>query len=102
MSVMVETIVDAAGNLCTIATCAALLVKPVREWLMGTAHIREGQRCLLRAEIVRTYYRNLETEKLREYEYQNLEKCYRAYIKLGGNSFVKHIYKEMQEWKVIQ
>lgn len=97
-----EHIVDTAGNICTIATCAALLLKPVREWLMGTAHIREGQRCLLRAEIVRIYYRNLELRTLREYEYQNLEKCFRAYERLDGNSFVKHIYREMQEWKVIQ
>ena len=39
---------------------------------------------------------------MRQYEYENLCACYVAYIQLGGNSFVKHIYEEMQEWKVIQ
>ena len=28
-------IVQWAKDICSIATCAALLVKPVREWLMG-------------------------------------------------------------------
>ena len=42
-------------DICAIATCAALLVRPVREWLFGFEAIREGQRCLLRSEIVRLY-----------------------------------------------
>ena len=96
-----EIIVGYAKDFCSIATCAALLIKPVREWLMGTEQIREGQRCLLRSEIVRIYYRHNENKKLREYEYRNLEQCYKAYKALGGNSFIDHIYAEMQEWDII-
>lgn len=92
---------DHAGDLCQIATCAALLIRPVREWLLGTEALREGQRCLLRSEIVRLYYRNHAQRQLREYEYRNLEQCYRAYKALKGNSFVDHIYGEMQEWEII-
>lgn len=92
---------DHAGDLCQIATCAALLIRPVREWLLGTEALREGQRCLLRSEIVRLYYRNHAQRQLREYEYRNLEQCYRAYKTLKGNSFVDHVYGEMQEWEII-
>lgn len=92
---------DHAGDLCQVATCAALLIRPVREWLLGTEALREGQRCLLRSEIVRLYYRNHAQRQLREYEYRNLEQCYRAYKTLKGNSFVDHIYGEMQEWEII-
>ena len=90
-----------AGGICSILTLLALVIKPVREWLFGMESVREGQRCLLRAEIVRIYYRNLDSRTLREYEYKNLESCYAAYVKLHGNSFVTHIYKEMQTWDVI-
>lgn len=96
-----ETIVTWAKDICSIATCAALLIKPVREWLMGTKEIREGQRCLLRSEIVRIYYRHHDDKQLREYEYKNLVQCYEAYKALKGNSFVDHIYAEMQEWEII-
>ena len=98
---VLQMLADHAGDICQIATCAALLIKPVREWLMGTEKIREGQRCLLRSEIVRIYYRHKEDKKLREYEFRNLEECYKAYKALGGNSFIDHIYAEMQEWEII-
>lgn len=94
-------IVQWAKDICSIATCAALVIKPVREWLMGTKALREGQRCLLRSETVRTYYRHHDDEKLREYEYKNMDQCYKAYKALGGNSFVDHIYAEMQKWEII-
>lgn len=94
-------IVQWAKDICSIATCTALVIKPVREWLMGTRALREGQCCLLRSEIVRTYYRHHEDEKLREYEYKNVTQCYEAYKTLGGNSFIDHIYNEMQKWEIV-
>ena len=96
-----QDIADHAGDICQIATCAALLIKPFREWLMGTEAIKEGQRCLLRAEIVRLYYRHKDERKLREYEYRLLEQCYKAYKALKGNSFIDHIHAEMQKWEII-
>ena len=96
-----QYIADHAGDICQIATCAALIIKPIREWLMGTAALREGQRCLLRTEIVRTYYRHHDDRKLREFEYKNMEECYKAYKALKGNSFIDRIHAEMQEWDII-
>lgn len=98
---MLKMIADHAGDLCQIATCAVLLVRPVREWLLGTEALREGQRCLLRSEIVRLYYRHAADKQLHEYEYRNLIQCYQAYKALGGNSFIDRIHEEMQEWKII-
>ena len=95
------TIAEYAKDICSIVTCAALLIKPIREKLLGTEAIREGQRCLLRSEIVRIYYRHHEENRLREYEYKNLTQCYKAYKALGGNSFIDHIYAEMQRWEII-
>jgi len=100
----VETLMEiasAAKDICSIATCAALLIRPVREWLMGTKALREGQRCLLRSEIVRLYYRHHDDRKLREYEFKNMEQCYHAYKALDGNSFIDRIYGEMQEWDIV-
>ena len=96
-----ETIVQWAKDICSIATCAALLIRPVREWLLGTEALREGQRCLLRSEIVRIYYRHQPDKQLREYEFKNMEQCYTAYKVLKGNSFIDHIHAEMEEWEII-
>lgn len=96
-----ETIVQWAKDICSIATCAALLIRPVREWLMGTKDIREGQRCLLRSEIVRIYYRHHDDRQLREFEFKNMQQCYEAYKALKGNSFIDKIHEEMKEWDII-
>lgn len=96
-----EEIVQWAKDICSIATCAALLIRPVREWLMGTKEIREGQRCLLRAEIVRIYYRHNDDRRLKEYEFKNMQQCYEAYKAMNGNSFIDRIHAEMLEWTII-
>ena len=94
-------VIQAAKDICSIVTCAALLIRPFREWLLGTAALREGQRCLLRAEIVRIYYRHQADKQLREYEFKNMQQCYDAYKVLKGNSFIDRIHAEMQEWEII-
>ena len=68
---------------------------------MGTKGIREGQRCLLRSEIVRVYYRHHDDRQLKEYEFKNMDQCYKAYKALKGNSFVDKIHSEMEEWDII-
>lgn len=92
----------AAANLMAVASFLAFLIRPIRERLLGMEAIREGDRCLLRAEIVRIYYRHLEGQCLREYEYRLLVSCYEAYKALGGNSFVDRIYGEMVGWKIVE
>lgn len=98
---IMKILADHAGYICQILTCGALLIRPVRERILGTCQIREGQRCLLRSEIVRIYYRHVKDRSLQEYEFRNLVQCYEAYKALGGNSFVDHIHAEMQEWEIV-
>jgi len=96
-----QIIADHAGDICQIVTCGALLIKPIREWLLGTKDMRDGQRCLLRDAIMQIYREHKDSRQLSEYEYRHLEYCYRAYKRLGGNSFIDHIYAEMQKWDTI-
>lgn len=63
--------------------------------------ISTGTKCQLRAEMLRTYYRNRETGTIRQYEYENFIMLYEAYKALKGNSFIDKIYKEVQSWEVI-
>lgn len=95
-----KDIASIALMLTQIVTCAVLLIKPLREWIMGVEDVREGQRCLLRSQVVRIYYHNVDRQTLRQFEYENLVACYKAYKKLGGNSFVDHIYEEMETWTI--
>ena len=60
-----------------------------------------GMRCLLRSEMLRTYYHNKDREKIRQYEKENFVFLYKAYKALKGNSFIDDIYKEVRTWEVI-
>ena len=63
--------------------------------------IFDGQRCLLRTEMLRIYYRNLDAKVIRQYEFENFMFCYAAYKNLKGNSFVDKICDEVKKWKVV-
>ncbi len=60
-----------------------------------------GMRCLLRSEMLRTYYHNKDGEKIRQYELENFIFLYKAYKALKGNSFIDKIYEEVLTWEVI-
>lgn len=71
---------------------------PVVTWVK---RIVEGQKCQLRTAMLNTYYKCVETETIRQHERENFDKLYGAYKKLGGNSFVDDIYKEIRTYTVI-
>lgn len=61
----------------------------------------QGIKCLLRSEMLDTYYHNKDSKKVRQYELENFIMLYKAYKALKGNSFIDKIYKEVITWEVI-
>ena len=57
-----------------------------------------GIKCLLRSEMLRTYYGNKESKKIRQYELENFLLLYSAYKVLKGNSFIDKIKKDHKMW----
>ena len=94
---------DGSGGhlLLRIGAALILLLRPVREALTGTKHLREGQKCLLRSNMLHTYYKNREHSAIRQYEYENFLLEYRAYKALRGNSFIDRIYQEVKTWDIV-
>lgn len=62
--------------------------------------IRNAQKCQLRADMLRTYYRNKDRKKIRQYEKQNFVYSYEAYKALYGNSFIDDVYKDVMSWEM--
>lgn len=89
------------SEITVIVGAIALMIKPIREKLLGTSLTKEGIKCLLRAEMLHTYYTHKNERQIRQYDFENFIACYNAYKQLGGNSFVDHIRSELDEWEVI-
>lgn len=94
-------IAQICGFITAIAAAIALFVKPIRAKLFGLSEIREGQKCLLRSEMLQIYYKGKERENtLRQYEFENFCLLYAAYKAERGNSFIDKINHEVQEMEV--
>ena len=90
----IETIIALAVETLTLLSILIPIIIDNRKSSNGT-------RCLLRSEMLRIYYHNKDSEKIRQYELENFVFLYEAYKKLKGNSFIDKIYKEVMSWEVI-
>ena len=91
-----ETIANIIGYVGAICGVIAIIRKCFKE----QAKIREGQKCQLRTDMLRTYHKNKESRKLRQYEAENFVMMYQAYKAMGGNSFIDEIYEHVTKWEV--
>ena len=89
------------SNIATIISAVLILLGVAVPVFVWVHRIVEGQRCQLRTAMLSTYYRCKEKDEIRQYERENFDKLYHAYKKLGGNSFVDDIYKEIRTYDVI-
>ena len=85
---------EVIGLVGTVGGFVLAVLKALRE-------MREGIKCLLRADMMHTYYKHHDHDAYREYEAQNFEMEYAAYKHLGGNSFIDKIYADVQKWEVL-
>ena len=91
-------------NITTLATLIGeigVLLGVIIPVYVSVRRIGNGTKCQLRSEMLRTYYKHRETEKIRQYEYENFVLLYEAYKALHGNSFIDKIYEEVRSWEII-
>ena len=69
--------------------------------IVSVRKIANGTKCQLRSDMLSIYYRNRETGKIHQYEYENFIMLYEAYKALKGNSFIDKIFSEVQSWEII-
>lgn len=99
----ISMILQICSLITSLAAAAAIIIKPIREKLFDTKSTKEGQRCMLRAEMLSIYYRGKDNDgKLRQYDSENFVLLYAAYKALGGNSFIDKINEDVKKMEVYQ
>lgn len=88
------------SNVATLITEIGIIIGALIPVAVVIICLINGMKCLLRSEMLRTYYHNKETETIRQYELENFVFLYKAYKALKGNSFIDKIYKEVMSWEV--
>ncbi len=88
-------------SIATIIGEIGVLVGVITPVVVSMRKISNGTKCQLRSEMLRIYYHHRETEKIRQYEYENFIYLYEAYKALKGNSFIDKIYNEVKTWDIL-
>ena len=89
------------GEFVTLIGILVPVVSSNRKTKEEQERIVEGQRCLMRSDMLKIYYANREKKTIRQYEYENFVMLYEAYKALKGNSFIDKIYDEVSSWGII-
>lgn len=85
----------------TIISEIVIIVTAIVPIIISISKVSNGTRCQLRSEMLRIYYKNVESKTIRQYEFENFVLLYEEYKALKGNSFVDKIYEDVKEWKVV-
>lgn len=91
------TLLNVIRIILEIITLIGMIIAAV----VWVSRIVEGQRCQLRADMLRIYYKYKDIKQIRQYEAEHFDKCYHAYKALKGNSFIDEIYHKAHQWDVI-
>lgn len=84
----------------TLVTEIGVLIGVIIPVIVFVKKIANGTKCQLRSEMLRIYYKHVETEQIRQFEYENFVLLYEAYKALHGNSFIDKIYEEVHSWEI--
>ena len=77
------------------------LIAALAPVLLAVSKVCNGQKCLMRSDMLSIYYHNRERRTIRQYEYENFVFLYEAYKALKGNSFIDKIYDEVNTWEIV-
>lgn len=122
---IIETMGSYAGAIVTIIGLAVMVIKPIREWFIKfitkttksddtaekLSQILDNMKkiteqneiqsealvSVIRNTIMHLYYQYKGLGKISAYERENIEKLYKAYKSLGGNSFVADCVDEIRK-----
>ncbi len=101
---IISTIVTTLVSLCSIFAAMKTTFnerKKYREERAAKAEEdKETDRCILRHDIKSMYNTFKCDKKWAESDYEDMEKMYNQYKRLGGNSFVDRIWTEVQGWEI--
>lgn len=85
-----------------IKDCISVLSDKMTEILDQQDCIIHCNQDLLRSQINYLYFKYLPVKKLPIFEKENLIKMYASYKRLGGNSYIDHLYTELMSWEPFQ
>ncbi|MEE1282755.1 MAG: hypothetical protein UHK60_11010 [Acutalibacteraceae bacterium] len=91
--ILMKTILTIVGFVVT--GCLGYFVAKIKGYKEKDMRQEETLKCLLRSNITSKYYVYSELKEIPYYEKENIDKMFEQYKKMGGNSYVDTIVREI-------
>lgn len=94
-----EIVLKFVGTVVSFITTGFLgyLVAKLKDYKKRDISQEEALKCLLRSNITSKYYVYTELKEIPLYEKENIDYMFEQYKKMGGNSYVEQIVKEINK-----
>ena len=79
-----STVASTCSEITVILAALAMLIKPIRNKLLGLDKLTDALKCQLRHDMLHTYYRHREGRTIRQYELEDFLYLYRHSGGTGG------------------
>ena len=73
-----STVASTCSEITVILAALAMLIKPIRNKLLGLDKLTDALKCQRRHDMLHTYYRHREGRTIRQYELEDFLYLYRA------------------------
>ncbi len=84
-----------------IISGSSIIIGVLSAFFVWIKRLVDGQKCQLRSDMLKTYYKHKNDKKIHQYEFENFVLMHKAYKALKGNSFIDKIYEDVAEWEII-
>ena len=91
--ILLKTILTIVGFVVTV--CLGYFVAKIKSYKEKDTRQEEALKCLLRSNITSKYYVYSELKEIPYYEKENIDYMFEQYDKMGGNSYVEGLVKEI-------
>ena len=91
--ILTKTILTIVGFVVT--GCLGYFVAKIKSYKEKDTRQEEALKCLLRSNITSKYYVYSELKEIPLYEKENIDYMFEQYDKMGGNSYVEGLVKEI-------
>ena len=91
--ILMKTILTIVGFVVT--GCLGYFVAKIKGYKEKDVRQEEALKCLLRSNITSKYYVYTELKEIPLYEKENIDYMFEQYDKMGGNSYVEGLVKEI-------
>jgi hypothetical protein len=98
---MIETIIKSIISYVVPAILGFLVAKLIN-YKKKNDGLKNAIMTMLQSNISNTFFLYEPSQSIPDYQYKNVLNEHKAYKQLGGNDYIEHVMRKMENWEIIR